>query len=249
MPSALSDAAAQASTLEETAHRPWPVRDGPWVMGQSWIELLFAHWRVPAEALRPHVPARLALEEFDGSAWIGVTPFTVRGLRLRGLPPVPLLSRFEELNCRTYVRVGDRPGIWFFTLDASSRLNVEAARRIYRLPYRHARMRRDGRFESRRDPDVSVSAEWRATGAVFHAAPDSLEYFLTERYCLYADEGRARAEIHHRPWPLQTAEGEVETRNFSPVPLTGEPLLHRAARQDVAVWPLERVEPAPPTAR
>jgi uncharacterized protein YqjF (DUF2071 family) len=237
-----SEVLAQASSLEETEHRPWPVRAEPWVMGQSWRDLLFAHWRVPVETLRPHVPARLVLEEFDGSAWIGVTPFTVSGLRLRGLPPLPFLSRFEELNCRTYVRVGDRPGIWFFTLDASSRLMVEAARRTYRLPYRYARMRRTPRFESRRGRDVSVDAAWQPRGPAFAAEPGSLEYFLTERYCLYADEGRARADIHHRPWPLQAAEAELDLRNFAPVPLEGEPLLHHAARQDVVVWPLERLE-------
>jgi uncharacterized protein YqjF (DUF2071 family) len=116
-------------------------------MGQTWQNLLFAHWRVSYDVLRPHVPERLELEEHDGSAWIGLTPFRVTGLRLRGMPPLPFVSSFYELNCRTYVRVGDRPGIWFFSLDASSAAGaaaVAAARRSYRLPYRHAQIRRDG---------------------------------------------------------------------------------------------------------
>ena len=137
--SRLTDAAAQAQTLEDTAHRPWPLPARPWVMGQTWRRLLFLHWPVAAERLRPLVPTALELEEWDGSAWLGITPFRVEGLRARGLLPLPLLSSFDEINCRTYVRRGDRAGIWFFSLDASSRLAVEAARRTYRLPYRYAR--------------------------------------------------------------------------------------------------------------
>jgi hypothetical protein len=118
----------QAAVVEVTAHRPWPLPAEPWVMAQTWHDLLFCHWRLPVEALRPHVPAELELETFDGSGWLGVTPFLLDGLRLRNLPPVPLLSRFLEVNLRTYVRAGGRPGIWFFSLDAASRLAVEGAR-------------------------------------------------------------------------------------------------------------------------
>jgi len=97
----LEEAEAQSSSLNEVGHRPWPVPDKPWLMGQTWRNLLFAHWRVPHDALRPHVPPLLELEQFDGSAWLGLTPFRLSGLRLRGLPPVPGLSACYELNCRT----------------------------------------------------------------------------------------------------------------------------------------------------
>jgi uncharacterized protein YqjF (DUF2071 family) len=241
--SALDDAVAQASSLETTWHRPWPVPRRGWLMGQTWVQLLFAHWRVPYDALRPHVPEPLLLEQFDGSAWLGVTPFVLRGLRLHGLPPLPFLSTFGEVNCRTYVRVGDRPGIWFLSLDASSRLAVEAARRVYRLPYERARITTSPTFEARRlgNNDVSVRAMFEPTGPPFEAVPGTLEHFLTERYCLYADGGRASAEIHHRPWPLQKADAEIEVSNLAPVPLDGPPLYHFAARQDVVVWRLERL--------
>ena len=212
-------------------------------MGQTWQTLLFAHWRVPRDELRPHVPEPLELEEFDGSAWVGLTPFRVVGLRIRGVPPLPLLSSFLELNCRTYVRRGDRPGIWFFSLDASSRLAVEAARRTYRIPYRHARMDAGrGRFTAKPfGVKALFNARYAPAGDVFQAEPGTLEHFLAERYCLYGEEGRVRADIHHPPWPLQPADATVEQHSIAPVPLEGEPVCHFARRQDVVVWKPERV--------
>jgi uncharacterized protein YqjF (DUF2071 family) len=210
-------------------------------MGQTWHNLLFAHWRVPRDLLRPYVPERLELEEHDGSAWLGLTPFRVTGLRLRGVPPLPLLSSFYELNCRTYVRAGDRPGIWFFSLDASSRAAVAAARRTYRLPYRHARIEGSGDvFDLETHDGGSFRAGYVGVGAPAWADPGTLEYFLAERYCLYAGEGDVRAEIHHAPWPLQRAEADVEHRGVAPVELEGEPIFHYARRQDVVVWTAER---------
>jgi uncharacterized protein YqjF (DUF2071 family) len=224
-------------------------------MGQTWEGLLFAHWRLPVKAVRPLVERGLEIDTFDGSAWLGITPFRVDALRLRGLLPAPFVSRFLELNVRTYVTYGKKPGIWFFSLDAASRLAVEGARRAYRLPYHQARMRADRhglriRYESTRlgspaRPYV-FSGRYRPTGEPEPAAQGSLEHFLAERYCLYTShEGRLhRAEIHHPPWPLQTAEATIELNTMPPdgVTLPDEPpLLHFSASQDVVIWPLERV--------
>jgi len=236
------DAALQARSLRETEHRPYPLPERRWTMGQTWHRLLFAHWRVPHDVLRPHVPERLELEEHDGSAWLGLTPFRIAGLRARGAPPLPLLSSFDELNCRTYVRAGGRPGIWFFSLDASSRAAVAAARRLYRLPYRHAEIdARDDSFRAETEGGGSFRASYRGLGTPRPAAPGTLEQFLVERYCLYADDGRMRAEIHHAPWPLQPAEAEVEQRGIAPVELEGDPICHYSRRLDVVIWPLARV--------
>jgi uncharacterized protein YqjF (DUF2071 family) len=211
-------------------------------MGQTWRHLLFAHWRVPHDVLRPHVPERLELEEHDGSVWIALTPFRITGLRARGVPPLPLVSSFYELNCRTYVRAGDQPGIWFFSLDASSRAAVVAAQRTYRLPYRHARIAATGdSFRADTDGGGSFVARYRGLGAPAAAVPGTLEHFLTERYCLYADDGASRAEIHHAPWPLQPAEAELEQSGIAPVALDGEPIFHFAGRLDVVIWSLERI--------
>src|SRR5215212_8261113 len=142
--------ARQSGSLSQTAHRPWPLPRGSWIMGQSWQDLLFAHWRVEAAALRKLVPTGLSVDEHDGSAWLGITPFVLTGFRLRGTLPLPVVSSFPELNVRTYVTAEDKPGIWFFSLDTSSRLAVEAARRLFRLPYYHARLRLErsgGRIE------------------------------------------------------------------------------------------------------
>jgi hypothetical protein len=223
------------------------------VLGQTWDDLLFVHWPAPEDALRSCLPAGLELDLFDGEAWIGVTPFRITGLRARGLPPLPFASSFLELNTRTYVTAGGKPGIWFFSLDAASELAVEAARRSYKLPYFRADMRagwRDGRLEyesRRRDPrgvPASFRASYRPVGEVLDADPGSLASFLTERYCLYTeDAGRLkRAEIHHAPWPLQPAEAEIAENTMVPrgiEPLEDEPLLHFSARRDVVIWPLE----------
>jgi len=237
----LEDAAAQAASLRETEHRPYPLPAGRWTMGQTWQNLLFAHWRVPHDLLRPHVPERLELEQHDGSAWIGLTPFRIAGLRLRGALPLPLLSSFYELNCRTYVRGAGRPGIWFFSLDASSRGAVAAARRTYRLPYRHARIEADGgSFRAATEGGGSFHARYHGIGVPAPAAPATLEDFLVERYCLYAAHGKLRAEIHHAPWPMQAAEAEVEQQGIAPVELEGEPIYHYARRLDVLIWSPER---------
>ena len=131
---------SQRAGLAETAHRPWPLPARAWLMGQTWYSLLFAHWAVRPEALRPLIPQPLELDLREGQAWLGVTPFVVGGLRLRGTPPLPWLSRFPELNVRTYVDYGAHPGIYFFSLDAARLAAVAAARRAYRLPYFHAEM-------------------------------------------------------------------------------------------------------------
>jgi uncharacterized protein len=217
-------------------------------MAQTWDDLLFTHYRVPAEQLRALVPDGLVVQEHSGSGWLGVTPFIVTGLRARGLLPLPLVSSFREVNVRTYVTRGHRPGIWFFSLDASSRLAVEAARRLYRLPYFRADISVERRGEevvydsSRRDGKV-FRATYGATGAVFHAETGTLEHFLTERYCLYAEHRGElfRADIHHRPWPLQPVKARIDLNTMSPLKAQSEPLVHFSARQDVVIWPLERL--------
>jgi uncharacterized protein len=196
------------------------------------------------------VPKALEIDSFDGDAYLGITPFRVTNLRLRGLPPVPLLSSFLELNCRTYVsHGGERPGIWFFSLDASSRFAVEGARRLYKLPYFRAAMSPPPRFSSVRQEGTDDRA-WLATyqpeGAAAPAKPGTLEHFLAERYCLYAvDEAGAlhSADIHHPPWPLQGATAEISRNTIPPdgLEVDGEPHLMYSARQDVLIWPLEPI--------
>jgi uncharacterized protein len=245
--------ARQASTLDTTDHRPWPLPDRPWTMAQTWEDLLFAHWRAPADALRALLPDDLELDLYEGDAWIAVTPFRLTGLRFRGLPPLPLISSFVELNTRTYVTVDEKPGIWFFSLDASSELAVLAARHGYKLPYYRADIRAERRgkritYEARRTDRGGRRARFRASyGPTVAVEPDprSLAHFLTDRYCLYTvdSDGRLlRGEIHHPPWELHDAEAEIDENTMPPpgVALAEEtPLLHYSARQDVLIWSLD----------
>jgi hypothetical protein len=233
--------------LAETSHRPWPVPEGSWLQAQTWDRLCFLHWRVSEDALRELVPETLELDTYDGSAWLGITPFGIKGIRLRGTLPVPRLSDFLELNVRTYVTYDDKPGVWFFSLNAENAVFVELARRVYRLPYRNARM--SWRTSGERTEYLCERDEARFDGAYGPSGPSAppkrgtLEYFLTERYCLYTEhEGRLyRAEIHHPPWPLQPAEAAVRENTIAPVEFEGEPLAHYSARQDVVIWPLAPV--------
>lgn len=215
-------------------------------MAQTWLDLLFAHWPVPPEALRPHLPPGLPVDTYEGMAWVGITPF-VATVRPRGLPT---LQRFPELNVRTYTTVGGRPGIWFFSLDAGSGPAVLGARLTYRLPYFRAAMavERDAttvRSRSER-PGASWAATYAPTGPPEPAAPGTLDHFLTERYSLYTTGFGTllRADIQHPPWPLQAATARITRNTMAPLELPAhEPLLHFARRQDVLIWapaPLSR---------
>jgi uncharacterized protein YqjF (DUF2071 family) len=243
--------ALQQRTLEELGHRPWPLPEGSWLQGQTWCDLLFAHWRVSAEKLRRVMPPTLPLHlDDDGSAWLGITPFVVKGLRPRGTPPLPWISQFAELNVRTYVELDGKPGIYFFSLDAARRAAVIAARRVYRLPYFHARMRADRvgarmDYESKRIDSSGAPAAFRAQySPAGEITDDQLARWLAERYCAYTVDENARPlriDIHHPPWPLQPAQGELEAQGMADqigIQLEGEPLLHFSARQDTLIWPL-----------
>jgi uncharacterized protein len=237
------------AALDQTAHRPWPLPARPWVMTQSWHDLLFAHWRVDERLLRPHIPTAFDVDRFDGSAWIGVVPFAMSHVAARGTPAVPWLSAFPELNVRTYVSPRDgKRGVFFFSLDAARLAAVMAARTMFRLPYFHASMRVGGtgamvQYESRRRRgNASLVAAYAPTGPAFTPARGSLEFFLTERYCLYHIDllGRpSRLEIHHAPWALQPARAEITENTMTErlgIRLEGAPLLHFARRQDVVTW-------------
>jgi uncharacterized protein len=244
----LDGAVRQAHVVDVTDHRPWPLPETPWTSAQSWVDLAFLHWPVDADELRKLLPGSVELETFDGTAWLGVVPFVLTDLRLRGLPPIPRYSRFPELNVRTCVTRGGRAGIWFFSLDAASRLFVEAAKRLYRLPYHHAQMSslRDGdhvHYESART-GAAFSGNYRGDGDLFQPAPGSLEAFLTERYCLYTEDGGRvyTADIHHPPWGLQRGEARVDLNTITPVALSGEPHVLFSPRQDTVVWSLRELD-------
>ena len=240
------------SLLDRTTHRPWPLPPGLWIMAQSWHDLLFAHWAVDVAMLRPHIPEKLEIDTFDGKAWLGIVPFSMSGVRLRWTPPLPWLSEFAELNVRTYVTAQDKPGVWFFSLDAANALAVAAARLTFHLPYFRARMKsRDAgewiEYQSHRAhpgaPNATFEGRYRGVGDFFQPHSGTLAHFLTERYCLYSAGSKDRiyrGEIHHPPWLLQAAEAQIMRNSMAEaagLSLRAElPLLHFARRQDMVAW-------------
>jgi hypothetical protein len=237
----------QARSLRRVGHRPFPLPESRWTLGQTWEHTFWAHWPVVAADLRRHVPDELEIEEHDGTAWLGIVFFRVRSLRARGALPVPGISSFLQLNVRTYVRGPDGlPGVWFFSIDASSRLAALGVRRIYHVPAFHARMTlepvadwNDAECVRVGEPGRVFSARYRPTGETFHAQPGSLEWFLTERYRLFAVD--ARAEMHHDRWLLSPAEAEIELATIAPFAPSSTPRCHCAFRQDALIWPPEAI--------
>lgn len=238
--------------LNETAHRPWPMPDSPWLMTQSWHDLLFGHWRIDVALLRRLVPESFDIDLFDGQAWLGVVPFRMSNVAPRLVPAVPWISAFPELNVRTYVRVGERTGVYFFSLDAANPLAVAVARTLVYLPYYTASMEcteRDGwiHYRSQRTgaagPPARFAARYRPRGPVRSPVPGTLEHFLTERYCLFTVDKKGHPftlDIHHRPWPLQSAEAEIESNTMAEASglqlPDSPPLLHFAKRLDMVGW-------------
>lgn len=240
---------------QQRVDRPWPRPRRPWLMAMQWHDLLFAHWPVQPEVLRSLIPPALELDTFDGTAWLGIVPFRMAGVRPHYVPELPWLSAFPELNVRTYVSAGGKPGVWFFSLDAANPLAVRGARTLFHLPYFDASMSctSDGemiRYASKRThrgaPSATLGMRYGPTGPVALASPNSLDAWLTERYCLYAANRRGkvwRGEIHHRPWPLQPAEVKIEDNTMADqIRLTlpvQPPLVHFVRRLDVVAWSLD----------
>lgn len=225
-------------------------------MYQSWGKLLFMHWRIEEQLLRPLIPPSLEIDTFGGSAWIAVVPFTMWEIRASFLPPIPGTSAFHELNVRTYVHHHGVPSVLFLSLDAASRLAVWGARTFYHLPYFNAKMslqqtNRTISYSSIRLDDRGAPAKLETTWDIGERLPEtvpgSLEFFLTERYCLdTVHKGKLyRARIHHSPWPLRRAkltslESSMIESHALPTP-EGDPLLHYAEEIEVAIWPLRIV--------
>lgn len=240
--------------LQDTAHRPWPLPERSWSLHMVWRELAFLHWAVDPDVLAEHLPPGLRIDTFDGRAWLGVVPFRMSGVRPRFCPSVPWLSAFPEINLRAYVTDGEKPGVWFFSLDVTRAFAVAIARAGFHLPYFHAEMsteRRgdDVRYASRRRAsEGSFAGTYGPSGPVQLARPGSLEAFLTERYCLYAANSKGRlfhGEIHHAPWPLQPARFEIQAnsmaRQLGLELKSAEAIGHYAERLDVVAWGLEAV--------
>ena len=251
---------AMPEILSTTGHRPYALPTGQWRMTQRWNDLLFAHWPILEETMQGLLPKTLAVDAFDGYAWVGVVPFWMDRVRTRVVNDValaiPSTGSFSELNLRTYVRsrtTGMR-GVYFFALDAASPLAVVGARTLFHLPYFWAKMRHEEKqggvidYESRRlltRQNAHFSAEYKGSGVIQPSIPGTLEHFLTERYCLFTGyRGRLLVgHIHHLPWPLESAEAEIRYNELPTVHgivlPERPPILHFARKLEVYLWSLQ----------
>jgi len=224
-------------------------------MHQKWGKLLFMHWPIDANLLRPLIPAGLEIDTFDGSAWIAIVPFTMWDIRAFPpyVPAMPGLNAMHELNVRTYVHLNGTPGVWFFSLDCNNAAAVFGARTFYYLPYYNSELtleQADSKIDYSLDrtdkPKANFRATWHIGTSLPTSEPDSLEFFLTERYCLFSEHKSElyRSQIHHQSWPLQTATLDSHTSTMIdalnlPEP-TDPPLLHYAEEIAVEIWPLHK---------
>lgn len=222
---------------------------------QRWRTLLFLHWEVPEAALRPLIPPELSIDTWEGRAYVGVVPFTMRDVAPRWAPSVPGVSNFHELNVRTYVHHRGRdPGVWFFSLDAAGTIAVLAARAGWDLPYHRAAMELsvDGdevRYSSRRlfpgPKPAELRVRYRIGEPLGPAQPGTFEHFLAERYILFARgrKGVRLGRVHHKPYPIRQAavmECEQSMVRVQGLPHPeGQPHALYAAGVDVDVYPLE----------
>ena len=230
-----------------------PIRNRrPWVMAMRWDDLAFLHWPVPVAVLEARIPNGLQLDTFAGQAWIGIVPFRMAGVQARGLPQVPGTNEFLELNVRTYVTNGTRPGVWFFSLDCANLLAVRGARVGFSLPYFDAKMQSletNSSFDylstrtHRGEPAARFRAKYEPSSEVTPTTPGTLEHWLTERYCLYAKRSTGqviRGEILHQPWPLQACKVEIFENTLCDslgLSLPAKPVLaHFAKRLEVHAW-------------
>lgn len=242
------------SSLSFIDHRPWPLPTDPWRWRQSWLELAFLHFRADAVSLQRQLPHGLQLEQYDGSAWVSVVPFRMHDVAPKNWPSIPPLRSFPELNVRTYVTDGRKPGVWFFSLDADCLPIVLGGRMLYGLPYFKASMSITQMNErllfrsTRNSGSVRFDAEYEGVGEVFEARIGTLEHWLTERYCLYSSirEQVFRTDVHHKPWPLRHARVAadcsalltaacISTIEASPS------LCHCSSGVDVVSFPTEKV--------
>ena len=226
------------------------------LMHQSWGKLLFIHWPIEESTLRALIPANLEIEKFDGTPWIGVVPFTMWDIR--PFPPyaprVPYLNAMHELNVRTYVSFEGDPGVWFLSLDCNNAAAVFGARKFYYLPYFNAEIaltetheKIDYQLQRTDEPAANFSAAWTIGSPLPPTTPGTLDFFLTERYCLYSahNDKLYRSRIFHEQWSLRSAtlnhvsSSMIESHGLPT--RSGDPLIHYAEEISVDIWALKRV--------
>ena len=255
--------------LQNTAHRPYPLPNGPWVMRQTWRHLLFAHWPVPAETLKPILPKGIELDTYNGQAYVGVLPFYRTNVRVRMLPQIPGVSSMPQINIRTYVRREDKPGVYFLALDTNNLPTVLMTRLTLGLPYYQAELKWSTRRDSTgtriechstrlgsADRKQSLGVSFEPISVADETVDGSLDHWLVERYCLYTVHLNRllRVDIHHKKWKIQHATAKFYEHSLLDTYLHHEertervraPLLHYAREMDALMWASRILSPVNP---
>lgn len=240
----------------EVEQRPYPLPSSPWIMTQTWSNMLFAHWPISTNHLRAHIPSILDIDARDGTSWISIIPFQVRHTRLHSMPKFPFYHTYLELNVRTYVMYKGVPGVYFFSLDANKWPVVTGAKIGAALPYKHACMKMTVKdpivhVKSQRQhpgsPSESFKASYQQSSSIYIPDKESLEYWLLERYCFWTLKGNTlyRGDIHHDRWRITNAKADLyfnTMASFLPqYSFQNEPLLHFSSNKNVFTWPLKKV--------
>ena len=212
------------SALEKLSQRP----NQRVVMRQSWRNLLFLHVAVEPELVQKLLPNGLTVETYDGKAWIGFVIFQMQNIRFAGTPAIPGFSAFPETNVRTYVvDKSGIPGVWFFSLDASNLTACLFARRAFNLNYIWAKMslrHQNGTFQAsgtrKHSPNIAYQASWKTAGNPAPSAKESFDYWLVERYLLFAEkDGKIfSGRVHHPPYQIQDVQNLTVQQNLIPIP-------------------------------
>lgn len=243
--------------FKQLDHRPFPLPSSPWLLSQVWEDLLFMHYPMDPNVLRDYVPRELELDVFQNKAWITIIPFRVTKMKGRGIPSLPLLKEYLEINVRTYVKYKGIPGIYFFSLDANHPLFVIGIKTAIGLPFKHAhivfnQMENSFRFKHHRQSDKhateKIELTYKPGEVLFETLPGTLDYWLLERYCMYSYLGKylIRGDIHHDKWKVSKATATTSINTMlsflSPDNCPKIPsFLHYSKRRRVFCYPPKRV--------
>lgn len=227
----------------------------PWVMKQTWQDLLFAHYPVKLEVLQQVVPSVFQLEQYNGTAWIGVVPFRVQNHRVRFLPPMPGINRFLQLNVRTYVTINGKRGVYFLSIDMNHLIARQLAKSLFYMPTQTATINMSHNecgiyFNSKtvEKGHPEFECQYTPIGQPFYARKETFEAWLVERYSMYSLNRRGevvRCDILHDYWPLQYVDVEINNnsifQNRGIQVASKDPILHYAKRMEAYLWPVARV--------
>ncbi len=194
--------------MARTEHRPWTLPAGRWQYYQEWNDALFIHWQVPRQQLTPLLPRELEVDTFEGDAWVSLVAFKMQHIRPRLLPAFAPISNFEEINIRTYVKLGDKAGVYFLSIEGGKRWSCQIARSISKLPYRYSRIRRSRDQLRAQNPKTGEGLALSYTIGSEMTHKTAQDRWLTERYALYQDAPNLlnAYEIHHDEWALRSVE-------------------------------------------